>query len=431
MSKKKDQIEETQNLPEEETIVAEPALDAAEEIETVVMDDVALSDEPVPAAAEETAAAEAADDAIEDVVIAEPLAVEDTPPAPEPAEEKPAPGYGAPQMLYEDFIPFEYLHASDEKPEKPAPEEAKPKKEKPKKPTKEDELLAEVEAEMASREAEPAPAADATAEEAVVIKEVPVEQAEIVPVIVPEEIVKEEPVKEETVMAKKKEKAPKETREFSAYEKRLRRKYKLDKDVLLTNNDVIPGFVLAKGENVVRSYNCLASKKGDGTLCLTNKRLMINTDERSEVAVNMVTGVKFAKNTYFSFAKFLFGLLFLVLGAAMLLLPFFRDKVPVIPYVTDDHWKDWFKYLFIACGAVSVLIWLPLWFTMVKKFFYFTVFVNEGAPFLECKSKSFVKSEKKGKQYNFVVTNAGKDSEKAARELGALILEVKEGRYDF
>ena len=39
--------------------------------------------------------------------------------------------------------------------------------------------------------------------------------------------------------------------------------------------------------------------------------------------------------------------------------------------------------------------------------------------------------KKKGKQYSFVVTDAGKESEKAARELGALILEVKEGRYDF
>ena len=420
--KKKNDLNETTDISEEEAVVAEPVLDEAEEVEPIALDDAPLTDEPAEAAAEVVTEAPAEEAAVEDAVIADPIAVEAE--ASAPAEEKPAPGYGAPQMLYEDFIPFEYLHASDAKEDAPEAEQ-KPKKEKPKKPTKEEAILAEVEAEMASREAESVPEESLPADDAV-IKEVPVEQAEIVPIVVAEE-----PVQEEAVMAKKVESAPVEPRKYSSYEKRLRRKYKMDKDVLLTNNDIIPGFVLAKGENVVRSYNCLASKKGDGTLCLTNKRLMINTDERSEVSVNMVTGIKFAKNTYFSFAKFLFGLLFLVLGAAMILLPFFRDKVPVIPYVTDDHWKEWFKWLFIGCGAVSVLIGFPLWCTMVKKYFYFTVFVNEGAPFLECKSKSFVKSEKKGKQYTFLVTDAGRESEKAARELGALILEVKEGRYDF
>ncbi len=399
-------------------------IEVSEEAEAVI----------IPETPEQTVAAMESEQALSDAPALD-LAVSEEPQTvevPAPAEEKPEPGYGAPQMLYEDFIPFEYLHGSEETPAEEAKskkDSLKPKKEKAKKPTKEEELAAAVEAEMASREEEvdasfappdgPIVLEDqgSAAEEDVVIKD---------PAIAPVA-----PVEEEIVMTKKKENAPAEPRKYSSYEKKLRRKYRMDKDVLLNGNDIIPGFVLAKGENVVRSYNCLASKKGDGTLCLTNKRLMINTDERSEVAVSMVSGIKFARNTYFSFAKFLFGFLFLVLGAAMVLLPFFRDKVPVIPFVTDDHWKDWFKYLFIACGAVSVLIGLPLWGTMVKKYFYFTVFVNEGAPFLECKSKSFVKSEKKGKQYNFVVTNAGKESEKAARELGALILEVKEGRYDF
>lgn len=384
----------------------------------------------IPETPEQTVAAMESDPTFSDTPVLDSEGEKASEHAESPAEEKPEPGYGAPQMLYEDFIPFEYLHGSEEKPAEDAKskkEESKPKKEKAKKPTKEEQLAAEVEAEMASREdvdvliappdepivlEEP----DKTAEDTVVIKD---------PVIAPVA-----PLKEEAVMADKKETAPQQKKEYSSYERKLRRKYGMEKDILLSGNDILPGFVLAKGENVVRCYNCLASKKGEGTVCLTNKRLMINADERSEVAVGMVTGIKFARNTYFSVAKFIFGLLFLLLGAAMVALPFFRDKVTV-PYVTGTYWKNWFMYLFIACGAVSVLISLPLLGTMVKKFFYFIVFVNEGAPFLECKSSSFVKSEKQGKQYNFVVTNAGKESEKAARELGALILEVKEGRYDF
>ena len=148
MKKKNDTINETTDIPEVEAVVAEPILDGTEEVEPIALDDAPLSEEPAETPAAEVAAAE---DAVDDAVIAEPLAVENEAPAPAPAEEKPAPGYGAPQMLYEDFIPFEYLHASDAKEEKPA-EEPKPKKEKAKKPTKEEELAAAVEAEMASRE---------------------------------------------------------------------------------------------------------------------------------------------------------------------------------------------------------------------------------------------------------------------------------------
>ena len=397
-------------------------IEVSEEAEAVI----------IPETPEQTVAAMESEQALSDAPALD-LAVSEEPQTvevPAPAEEKPEPGYGAPQMLYEDFIPFEYLHGSEEKPAEEAKskkDSLKPKKEKAKKPTKEEELAAAVEAEMASRE--DVDAAIAPPDTPIVLEEP--EKAEEDAVVIKDPVIAPvAPLKEEAVMADKKEKAPQEKKEYSFHERKLRRKYGLDKDILLSGNDIVPGFVLAKGENVVRCYNCLASKKGEGTVCLTNRRLMINADERSEVAVNMVTGIKFARNTYFSVAKFIFGLLFLLLGAAMVALPFFRDKVTV-PYVTGDYWKNWFMYLFIACGAVSVLISLPLLGTMVKKFFYFTVFVNEGAPFLECKSSSFVKSEKKGKQYNFVVTNAGKESEKAARELGALILEVKEGRYDF
>ena len=355
---------------------------------------------------------------------AEPVA-EDTPqPSVAPAQ---ADGreYGAPQMLYEDFIPYEYLHDTPS-PEESAPvtEEAesdkkKKQKEKNKKPTREDELLAEVEAEMESRSAEPEPAAPASRE-----AQAPAESTVALPIAAPTTNA------QEPTMANNDQRETAQTRKYNAYEKKLRRRYKIDKDLLLSKNEIVPGFVLAKGENVIRSYQCLASKKGDGTICLTNKRLLINADERSEVEIDKVSGIKFSKNTYFSVAKFLFGLIFLGLGALLILIPFFRSGMN-IPFITGENWKSWFFYLFIACGAVGVLIGLPLWLTMVKKYFYFNIFVKEGTSFLECKSKSFIKSEKKGKSFGFVVAGAGKESEKAARELGALLLEAKEGRYNF
>ena len=188
--------------------------------------------------------------------------------------------------------------------------------------------------------------------------------------------------------------------------------------------------MIARGETVIRTYSCLASKKGDGTLCLTNRRLLIDAGERSEIGIDKVSGIKFCKFSRFSFLKFLFWLIFFGLGAAMVALPFIHTQVQ-IPMITGDAWQSWFNILFYACGAVSLLISLPLFFTMVRKSFYFYVYAREEAPFLEYKSKSFAKREKKGKVYKYMVANAGKESEKAARELGALIIEAKEGRFDF
>ena len=219
-------------------------------------------------------------------------------------------------------------------------------------------------------------------------------------------------------------------RQYSPYERKLRRQYKMNKDLLLSENDVIPGFVIAKGETVIRSYRCLATSKGDGTVCLTNKRLLVNASERSEIEIDKVTGIKFSKFSNFSAVKFLLWLIFFGLGVFMLLLPKFNSGMN-IPMITGENWKNWFTYLFYSLGGVFVLISIPLFFSMLKKTFYFYVYAKEDAPFLECKSGSYAKRERKGKVYKYMVAKAGKESEKAARELGALIIEAKEGRYDF
>ena len=378
-----------------------------------------------------------------------------------PVEE--APTYGAPQPLFEDIIPAGFTlderkraenrekaereaaaraereekeaAAAAKKAEKEAAKEAKKTAKEEKKRAKTAALIAAVEADAekkARKEIEretgetydppapEAPAAPATPEVVVAAAAAPVVAA-----TAPETPAASAPAPSSTTSS-----ASREPRQYSKYEKKLRKQYKMNKDLLLSENDVIPGFVIAKGENVIRSYRCLATAKGDGTLCLTNKRLLINAGERSEVSIDKVTGIKFSKYSNFSFLKFLFWLIFFGLGAFMLILPTFRSGMN-IPMITGDSWKDWFTYLFYACGAVSVVISIPLFFTMLKKTFYFYVFAREEAPFLECKSGSYAKREKKGKVYKYMVAKAGKESEKAARELGALIIEAKEGRYDF
>ena len=420
--------EENTSLPEE-TVDTAPVLDESAE--------GSPAQEPSVVSVESETVAEGGETSepasVEEAPLAEPASPAE--PVAPPVEESrassadPAPGYGAPQMLYEDFIPYEFLHdvppaTPNETPAEPepAPEpEKKKKKDKKQAEAEAEELLAAVEAELAARAETP--------------PEVPVAPVVTPPVVPETQPAHAEPVAPQATEPEEAENMAEETREpvtreYTPYEKKLRRKYRLDKDALLSANDVVPGFVLAKGENVVRCYSCLNSEKGTGTICLTNKRLLINADERSEVSVSEVSGIKFSKNAYFSVAKFLFALIFSLLAAFMVALPFIHESVQ-IPFLAGENWKDWFMYLFIACGAVSLVISLPLWIKMVKKQFYFNIFVKDSTPFLECKSSAFVKQEKKGRAYSFLVSDAGKESEKAARELGALIIEVKAGRYDF
>ena len=421
---------------------------------TSITEDAPLSEEPLSLS--DTPFAEEA--------VSTPLSDEETSALPgtdsSPAKETsaPVPEYGAPQPLFEDIIPLGLVAekkkeasnqkspketaAAAKKAEKEAAAAAK-KAEKEaaaaaKKAEKEKKKKAKTEALIAAVEAEAVEKAKAEMKrdtgETYELPESPAEPpaAPVIPVVAP---VKEEssPKKEKGAFSEPEhdegEVLP-PVKEYTDYERKLRRKYKLGKDVLLSANDVVPGFVIAKGENVIRTYRCLTTKKGDGTLCLTNRRLLINAGERSELDIAKVSGIKFSQYTNFSFPKFLFWIIFLGLGVFMLLLPTTHTGMN-IPFLTGESWKGWFTYLFYACGGVSAAISIPLFFTMVKKTFYFYVYAKEEAPFFEVKSKAYAKREKKGKVYKYMVTKAGRESEKAARELGALIIEAKEGRYDF
>ena len=391
------------SLPAEETVVEQPAVE-----EVPVTEEVPVVEDPVPAPAEETVV------------------------HPEEAP-KPEPTYGAPQPLFEDIIPVAYT--MDEKQKKEKREKDEKKAALARKQAEKDAAKAEKEAAKAEKEAAKKAKEDKKKSKEDKKKETPVDlvpEAEQEPDFVPVPLTVEalEEKSAPAVLSEEKPMKAPEKKEYTPYEKRLRRQYKLNKDLLLSANDVVPGFVIAKGENVIRTYNCLAGNKGEGTLCLTNKRLLVNTGERSEMDVRNVTGIKYARYTKFSIAKFIFGLIFLGLGVFMILLPFFHTGMN-IPFVTGESWKSWFPYLFYSCGGVSVLLSLPFLLTMVKKSFYFYVFAREDAPFVECKSSSYAKREQKGKTYKYMIAKAGKESEKAARELGALIIEVKDGRYDF
>lgn len=446
------------------------AVEAPAEIEIAPAEDAAIPDEiaapetaPEIVAPEETIAPDVA--APEETIAPEVAAAEETPEVAAaeettpkaPAEDTETREYGAPQPLFEDIIPagfsFEEKQKEHEKEKarlaaikKAEAEEKRRQKEweegekrrqkeeeeAEKRRQKEEAAAAKKQAKSDKKKAKTAALIASVEQKAVSdaekdIKRETGEDYSYEEPKQPEAPKKKKPNPAEDLFAADDALAPE--RHYSKGERKLRKKYKMDRDNLLSENDVVPGFVIAKGENVVRTYNCLSAKGGDGTICLTNKRLLINAGERSEVALDQVSGIKFSNFTHFKFFKFLFGLIFLALGALLIALPFIKDSVS-IPFVTGSHYKSWFPYLFYPCGGISAIIGLPLLFTSIKTTFYFCVFARVDAPFLEYKSAAQAKREKKGKVFKFSIAKPGKESDKAARELGALILEIKQGRYD-
>ncbi|GEM_PF-2282481 len=252
------------------------------------------------------------------------------------------------------------------------------------------------------------------------------EEAEA-PVVLPVAVSAEAPAEKKAEPEKK----PEEKRtDYTWQEHKLRRKYKMDHDPLFCANDVIPGFIIARGEKVIRTYNCLASDSGDGTVCLTNKRLLVNAGERSEVAVEQISGIKFSRYTHFYFLRCFFALLFTAIAVAAVLLPHLNKLPFAIPNITGEARKTWAVILCYVGGGIGALIALPIWLHVVKKTFYFFIYAHQDTPFVQCKSASYIKSEARGKVASCMVAKAGKESEKAARELGALLIEIKEGRFD-
>ena len=327
------------------------------------------------------------------------------------------------ESVLEEEIPVAEEPVVPETAEEPVPEEsfvAEPEAEEPAAP---EEPIPE---EIAADAEEPAPEQE---EEATFASPEDEDVAEppVLPVFTSEEA--EEPAPE-PIDEGKKEPAPKS---YTRAEKKLRRKYKMEKDPILKENGVVSGFVIAKGEKVIRTYRCLSAPKGDGTICLTNRRLLVNAGERSEVGIDQVSGIKFSKYSRFYFLKALFALLFTVVAAFCILLPLGvldRMNIHVASLVTGETRTQWAVILSYIGGGIAAIIALALWCKVIRKTFYFYIYARQESPFVECKSESYYKREKKGKVSTCMLAKAGKESEKAARELGALIIEVKEGRFD-
>ncbi len=204
------------------------------------------------------------------------------------------------------------------------------------------------------------------------------------------------------------------------YQKKLRKKYKLERDELFGNNAIVDGFVLANSEKLLRSYQCLSTANGSGIITVTNKRVLFDAGERTEVPVENIVGIKYARYSHFSFAKFLFSLILIGGGVFVAL---FLER-----FIGGMSWyKGWLKYASYGVGAVMLLCSIPL-LKWVNKSFYLRFYALQNEAFVSYKGAG--KKKDLGENETSIIAAAGKECSKAAREIGALILDIKAGRYN-
>ena len=147
---------------------------------------------------------------------------------------------------------------------------------------------------------------------------------------------------------------------------------------------------------------------------------MIDAGEVSEVPVDDVTSIKSKKYTKFSAAKVIFGLLFVFICAGVFVYNFaFGGFLELVQF-------DWAVYCILAGGALFGLIGLIMLFNSKKKHFGLSIYVKGEDMFAE-----FGTVSKKSKVISSIVRTApGKDFDKFRREIGALLIKIREKNFD-
>ena len=194
----------------------------------------------------------------------------------------------------------------------------------------------------------------------------------------------------------------------------------ISRDEIFSDNEYADGFVLSDNEYVLRRYQAFRPEKGSGRITVTNKRILIDAGEVSEVPVEDVTSIKSKKYTKFSAAKVIFGLLFVLICAGVFVYNFaFGGFLELVQF-------DWAVYCILAGGALFGLIGLIMLFNSKKKHFGLSIYVKGEDMFAE-----FGTVSKKSKVISSVVRTApGKDFDKFRREIGALLIKIREKNFD-
>ncbi|NCA66669.1 MAG: hypothetical protein EOM87_01245 [Clostridia bacterium] len=210
---------------------------------------------------------------------------------------------------------------------------------------------------------------------------------------------------------------PKNAREYA----KLRKKYKINKDPIFCENDYVDGFILANNEILLKRYDALKVNGGNvGRILITNKRMLFNTSEKAEIPLDEVIGIRSAHHWTLSWVKLIFSMLLIAAAAFAFVYDFTSFS-----FIAD---KAWLVYIIIGLGAVFALIGVILLFTFARKRFALKIFIHSAYEFITYNSKK--KKKENAIMQSVIIAMPGKELDKFVREVGALILQSREGFFN-
>ena len=180
--------------------------------------------------------------------------------------------------------------------------------------------------------------------------------------------------------------------------------------------DKLQGFVLSNNEHLIKEYKCLkvSNEKKMGYVIVTNKRLLCNAGNITEIDIDNINGFSSQYAFSFMFGQMLKFLVFALLGFIGIAIGLKLDPaLAIIPY----NWVNWIVFG-VGCvlGFVS-LFFLKGWY---GKVFMFSVFAK-ATSVLE------IYSAKRGANFaNTVKFKPTSTAKKMGLEIGAVVAEVKE-----
>lgn len=180
-------------------------------------------------------------------------------------------------------------------------------------------------------------------------------------------------------------------------------------------------FLLADGEKVCDSYKIMRG----GLVYLTNQRLLFDAYYRADIAIAKVQGVSAVKTTQVRWSKVIFGLLFVAICAACVLLFLHPEYVSFYKDLLDQY--DFIQWAVIAVGGVFGLLGLIKLCKCARRHFAVNIITDSMDHAISVRSSTANRQD----QFNTVIlANPGSKRElnRFLQQFGARLSEIKQSK---
>lgn len=180
-------------------------------------------------------------------------------------------------------------------------------------------------------------------------------------------------------------------------------------------------FVLAEDEKVIKDYQCMKvmNSKGPGVITVTNKRLLCSAGEMAETELENINALTYKYKSGFNMFR---AFMFLLLGSAAVFCFFMAQDILLNLSELWSTKPGWFNIVLYSVGGVLGFIALIMLFTIRRKEFKIIIYIKASTPLSYSGFKGKIRNDS-------LMVTPGKEAKNLAHELGALLLEIKAGKF--